>query len=84
MENPPFSGARLYPKDQPQRVGLSDRVASVPRRRSFRHVAATGLSGTAALLQSSASGLPTVSAPRTGENRSKQGITGGKIRANSE
>jgi hypothetical protein len=50
MKNRPFNGAvRLYPKDQPQRIGLSYRIASVPRRRSFHHVAAIGPGGTVAL-----------------------------------
>jgi hypothetical protein len=54
VENWPINGARLYPKDQPQRIGLSCRVASVPRRRSFGHIAATGLGGTVALRPSGA------------------------------
>ncbi len=41
-------GARLYPRDQPQRVGLSDHSIGIPRRLSFRHVAATGLGGAVA------------------------------------
>jgi len=51
VENWPFNGARLYPKDQPQRIGLSHRIASVPKRRPFGRVAATGLGGTVARLR---------------------------------
>src|SRR5258708_5302604 len=43
----------LCPKDQPQRVGLSYRVACF-HALSFDHVAATGLGGTVALHRSRA------------------------------
>jgi len=59
---------RLCPKNQPRHIGLSCRIAYVPKRRSFGPVAATGLGGTVALQPNGAGaclwgvgGFPTVS-----------------------